>query len=573
MTIAPQFTQHLADLILQRIPECTPDAILILESDSPYTILYSNPSVFSIFNWTPEELVGKPLEVLLPPDIRAGHGVLVERFKGTTQIGDSGRAMTGGQRRIQGWSRNNTVVPLSISIGVIDLPSPGVQEEGVFFASEAISQWKDSRGELPDVLPSSGRYLYAIIRNARDLIEKESTINKEQARSRLISLATNISTIDWELKEGSLEISDNWLNMTGYSLGDLPTKLSKGIPLEQILPQLIDAWGEYIHPDDRQRAKQELMNYLVLRKDPVYDNIYRFLCKDGKYIDLWSRGSGEWDSEGRLVRFITCHTDIAELKEESRQLNEQKSAIQSKLLQTETELKQIREQQDSAIARLDKMAGFVDRSKVLIGGVAGLVTVVASIVSSFGGAAVGSISWTVTRILSPPKVEVLSQGAVTTPEWKPIIDALASRQVKDELSNAIRYGDRVVVGIYVPVPKDSDQVAGYGIIAAQAYRQGVDSIPMKLWKIDDSTLRERAKTHFSNGSFEVNSTTNTTADYVLYQANSQISHPGKVKFNGKSVTFYVGLECIKSECENRTEIIKVTREIRNTVAMAISKQL
>lgn len=570
MAIASQFTEKVAQLILQRIPEQTPDAMLIMGCNPPYPVLYSNASTYSVFGWEPEDLVGKPLDTLIPPDMRANHGKMIERFKQSSLEARQGRQMQ-GQRRLEGWHKDNRVVPISIAIGMVSLPSPGTISEGVLIASDHVHLWKDDNGDVPDPLPTDGSYLFAIIRDAKDLIDKESAIHKEQSRNRLISLATNISTIDWELKDGSLEISPNWMQMMGYSEGDLPTKLSKGIPLEQILPQLIDAWGEYIHPDDRQRAKQELINYLVLRTEPVYDNIYRFKKKDGTYVDLWSRGSGEWDKDGSLIRFISCHTDIAELKEESRQLNEQKSVIQSKLVQTEMELNQIREQQNSAIARLDKMAGFVDKSRLLIAGMIGTATLIAPILGHFGAPIISAVGWTITRTFNPPTVVVLDPSGISTPEWRPIIDSLKLPSIQKDLSEATRHGDRVVVGLYVPVPVGSTSVPGYGIIAAQAVSPGMEKIPMNLWKISNPTLKERAASHFTDQPYDVNTTTGSSSGYVLFKANSQISFPGKVEIDGKVVTFFAGIECVRNGCgKNRAAIIETTANLRNAIALSVS---
>lgn len=57
--------------LLGAIFSASPDAVLVV--DDTGTIVLSNPAVTSLFGYYPEELVGEPVNVLLPPGNQARH--------------------------------------------------------------------------------------------------------------------------------------------------------------------------------------------------------------------------------------------------------------------------------------------------------------------------------------------------------------------------------------------------------------------------------------------------------------------------------------------------------------------
>ena len=57
--------------LLGAIFSACPDAVLVV--DHAGTIVLSNPAVTCLFGYYPEELVGEPVNVLLPPGNKARH--------------------------------------------------------------------------------------------------------------------------------------------------------------------------------------------------------------------------------------------------------------------------------------------------------------------------------------------------------------------------------------------------------------------------------------------------------------------------------------------------------------------
>lgn len=60
------------------IAETAQDAIFTIDEHS--IITFSNPAVMRIFGYTPDELMGRPLEVIIPPRLREAHRRGIERY-------------------------------------------------------------------------------------------------------------------------------------------------------------------------------------------------------------------------------------------------------------------------------------------------------------------------------------------------------------------------------------------------------------------------------------------------------------------------------------------------------------
>jgi diguanylate cyclase (GGDEF)-like protein/PAS domain S-box-containing protein len=86
-----------------------PDAVLMVDVQG--RVRYANPTVRSLLGYAPTDLVGRPLEILLPPAMRARHEVLVARFR------DGGQpTMMGARPVLSALHASGRVVPVSISI-------------------------------------------------------------------------------------------------------------------------------------------------------------------------------------------------------------------------------------------------------------------------------------------------------------------------------------------------------------------------------------------------------------------------------------------------------------------------
>ncbi|HEY0945275.1 MAG TPA: PAS domain S-box protein [Opitutaceae bacterium] len=79
-----------SEQLFQRLFENAPDAIILVDRTS--RVVRANAQTAALFGWTPDELAGEPLEVLLPERFRARHGAHLAAYFATPRA----RAMGAG---------------------------------------------------------------------------------------------------------------------------------------------------------------------------------------------------------------------------------------------------------------------------------------------------------------------------------------------------------------------------------------------------------------------------------------------------------------------------------------------
>jgi two-component system cell cycle sensor histidine kinase/response regulator CckA len=98
----------------QELFELAPDAIVITDAEGLITLL--NRPAEALFGYSREELIGQPVEKVLPESLRDGHVGLPETYLAH----GAPRAMGGGRSNLRGLRKDGTVFPVEISLGPIN---------------------------------------------------------------------------------------------------------------------------------------------------------------------------------------------------------------------------------------------------------------------------------------------------------------------------------------------------------------------------------------------------------------------------------------------------------------------
>lgn len=128
-------------------------------------------------------------------------------------------------------------------------------------------------------------------------------INEE--RFRLLGLATNDLIWDADLRSQLIWWNDTLLKDYGYD--------PKALGMD------MDAWGSWVHPDDRARVEAGVRAALE-GGDSNWVSEYRFMTADGRAVDVVDRGLILRDDAGAPVRMIGSTTDVSELRALERKL-------------------------------------------------------------------------------------------------------------------------------------------------------------------------------------------------------------------------------------------------------------
>ena len=128
---------ELADIQLEAVLGASPNAILGVDESG--TITYVNPAVEAMFGYSPAELIGRPIEMLLPDSVQARHQIRRDEFVANPTARPMGIGLDLAGRR-----RDGSHVPVEISLA----PVHGADGLRVFATIVDISPRKAAEFEL-----------------------------------------------------------------------------------------------------------------------------------------------------------------------------------------------------------------------------------------------------------------------------------------------------------------------------------------------------------------------------------------------------------------------------------------
>lgn len=140
---------------------------------------------------------------------------------------------------------------------------------------------------------------------------QEQKIEEDSQRLKFALEGSRDGLWDWKIDSGEVYFSPRWLEMLGYSEGELAFDVNE--------------WRKRIHPHDVEVVEKNLTPHLE-GKTPFYECEHRILCKDGSYKWILDRGMvTNRDQSGKALRMVGTHADITERKtneEKMSSLNE-----------------------------------------------------------------------------------------------------------------------------------------------------------------------------------------------------------------------------------------------------------
>jgi PAS domain S-box-containing protein len=133
-------------------------------------------------------------------------------------------------------------------------------------------------------------------------------IQDSEERFALAMKGANDGMWDWNLLTNEVDFSKRWKSMLGYS--------------EDELENVFATWERLVHPEDIERAKQSVEDYLG-GKTSKYEVEFRMLHKDGHWVDILARGFAvRREPDQKYVRLVGTHVDITERKQAEEALRQ-----------------------------------------------------------------------------------------------------------------------------------------------------------------------------------------------------------------------------------------------------------
>ena len=174
---------------------------------------------------------------------------------------------------------------------------------------------------------------FAIIAYAHDITDAQSReldliraqiVNELQlTKLNAVVKATKIGLYDVGITNNDFLHPDNTVTFTNEFRNML------GYTDENDFPDALDNWETHLHPDDKERAIEEVIEHVSdVTGEMHYDTEYRLMRKDGEYAYFRACGEAIRDEKGNVIRIAGALMDITEIRMreqiliDSNQMNE-----------------------------------------------------------------------------------------------------------------------------------------------------------------------------------------------------------------------------------------------------------
>lgn len=249
----------------------SPDAMLVIDHASK--IILTNKQLDQLFGYAENELIGAPLETLVPERYREVHRRHVARYLAQPRPRPMGQAAN----HFFGRRRDGTEIPIEISLNPITLEQPCVVA-----ALRDISH----RAALEAALRASNERFRTIAENATDVI----THHKADTTALYVSPSCR-AVLGYEPEE-----------LVGHTV------------------------YEFMHPDERERFSRALQQALESKAQATYRLESRIRRKDGTYVWLESLARAHTAGGSTAgIEFIAVSRDVTarvDAEQEIRRLND-----------------------------------------------------------------------------------------------------------------------------------------------------------------------------------------------------------------------------------------------------------
>lgn len=152
-------------------------------------------------------------------------------------------------------------------------------------------------------------------RDITERIQAETALKESEERLQLALFGSSDGLWDWKILTGEVYFSPRYLEMLGYSVGELPGNVS--------------TWERLIHPED-QPWVMETLNAHLQDSSHGYKFDYRVLTKSGEW--KWIANYGKVvtrDEDGNPLRMAGTHRDISASKQAEMALRESEARFQA----------------------------------------------------------------------------------------------------------------------------------------------------------------------------------------------------------------------------------------------------
>jgi PAS domain S-box-containing protein len=262
---------RLAEQRGQRLLEAAPDAMVVVNGKGTITVI--NAAAERLFGYTRDELVGKPIELLVPESAKPRHTDHRDQYIAAPTVRGMGSGLD-----LWGLRKDGSEVPVEISLSPLEAPE--------------------------------GRLVVAAVRDISDRRAAEQVVKDSEARLAAAASGANLGLWDVDPSGNHVLVNAIFESQLGYQ----PQQLRDGDGKWAFLRGGLDAWVQMLHPEDRERVAGLITRYMAGEAE-IYRAEQRVRAADGSYRWILSVGNAvARDDAGKPLRVNGVHIDISEMK-------------------------------------------------------------------------------------------------------------------------------------------------------------------------------------------------------------------------------------------------------------------
>ncbi len=254
-----EFPFRFPDVSTMQLLNVLQDALFLVDRQG--SIQVANHVAEQLFGYAQGELLGKPIEILIPERLRQQHIRQREAFSAHPH----NRGM-GNQQGLVAVRRDGTEFPVDISLSPFET--------------------------------ATGFYVCAIVRDMTRFYQQEEALRTSEERFALAVRGSNDGIWDWNVLTGEVFYSARFKELIGYE--------------DQQFPNVFASFESHLHPEDHAKIMTALREHLD--GQAPYDVEYRLRTRGGEYRWFRARGQVIQDASGRATRMAGSITDVTDQK-------------------------------------------------------------------------------------------------------------------------------------------------------------------------------------------------------------------------------------------------------------------
>jgi len=252
------------DGLFRELMQVATEAVIVV--DSSHDIVMFNHGAEGIFGYRADEVLGKPLDVLLPSNMIGRHRTLIEEFSRSESVARSmGERMVVRARRADGRE----------------------------FEGEASIAQVESEGR---------RFFAAVLRDVTAASRVQQALRSSEARFRTLAESSPVGIFQTDTSGGCVYVNERWCDIAGMDADQAAG----------------DGWLLGVHPDDRWMVHRAWVEAVASRS--TFRGEFRLVGPGGRESWVMSQAVPARLGETSETIFIGTVVDVTELHEQTRAL-------------------------------------------------------------------------------------------------------------------------------------------------------------------------------------------------------------------------------------------------------------